>query len=323
MKPALRITRLIALLAFAIVAGTAYSQSFPHKPIRFVTGNAPGGGTDTITRMITPKLSELLGQTIIVDNKPGANGIIASEYVAKSEPDGYTLLVGTDGQMVLNVGLYKTLPYDPVADFAPVSELTSTPVMMVVHPSLPARSIKELIELAKAKPGKLFYASGAPVFQVTTEMFKSRTGVDIVHVPFKGTAPAITATIAGDTGIATVSVGPVLPQLRAGKLRGLAVTTSERIELLPDTPTLAESGLPGFHVAPWTGLFAPAATPRAVVDKLSREVNAALRTDEVKKLLGSRGFIPRGTTPEQMAALLKSDLAKWPKAMKDANIQPQ
>jgi len=323
MKLALRITNLALMLALAIAAGMANSQNFPNKPLRFVTGNAPGGGTDTITRMITPKLSERLGQTIIVDNKPGANGIIASEYVAKSEPDGYTLLVGTDGQMVLNVGLFKTLPYNPVADFAPISKLTSTPVMIVAHPSVPARSIKELIELAKAKPGKLFYASGAPVFQVATEMFKARTGINIVHVPFKGTAPAIRATLAGDVAIATVSVGPVLPQLRAGKLRGLAVTTSERVALLPDTPTLAESGLPGFVVAPWTGLFAPAATPRSVVEKLSSEVNAALQHDEVKKLLGSRGFKPGGTTPDEMAALLKSDLAKWPKAMKDANIRPQ
>jgi len=321
MKPAFRRIGLLLALALAFAADMANSQSFPNKPIRFVTGNAAGGGTDTLARMLGPKLGERLGQPVLVENRPGADGIIASEYVAKSAPDGYTLLVGADGQMVLNVGLHATLPYDPVADFAPVTRLSSTPLMIAVHPSLPANSIKELIELAKTKPGGLFYASGAPVFRVATEMFKAQTGINVVHVPYKGAAPAVAALLAGDVAMATVSIGPLLSHLRAGKLRGLAVTSSKRVELVPDLPTIAESGLPGFEVDPWTGLFAPAATPRAVIDKLSSEMNAVLNLDEVKAAMGRRGVVLGGTTPEGLAALLKSDLAKWPKALRELKIR--
>lgn len=310
---------LAAALAFAGVDCAA--QEFPNKPIRLVTGNAPGGGTDTLARMLAPKLSERLGQPVVVENRPGAEGVIASELVAKSAPDGYTLLVGTDGQMVLNVGLYPKLPYDPVSDFVPVTRLSSTPLMIAVHPSVPANSIKELIALAKAKPGGLFYASGAPVFRVATEMFKAQTGTNIVQVPYKGAAPAVAALVAGDVQVATVSVGPLLSQLRAGKLRGLAVTSSKRVALVPDLPTLAESGLPGFEVDPWTGLFAPAATPRAIIDKLSNEMNAVLKVGEIKGAFSKRGVELGGTTPEELAALLKSDLAKWPKALRELKIR--
>ena len=321
MKPAFRIISLLLALSLAFAADMANSQGFPNKPIRFVTGNAPGGGTDTLARTIAAKLGERLGQPVIVENKPGANGIIASEYVAKSSPDGYLLLVGTDGQMVYNVGLYDKLPYDPVTDFAPITRFSSTPLMIVVHPSVPAKSIKELVALAKTKPGELFYASGAPVFRVATELFNAQAGIKLVHVPYKGAAPAITATVAGNLGIATVSVGPLLPQLRGGTLRALAVTSSKRIALLPDIPTMAESGFPGFHVAPWTGLFAPAATPRSVVDKLNREINTVLELDEIKTSLNRRGVVPDGTTPDELAALLKADLAKWPKILRDLNIR--
>lgn len=321
MKPAFTVLGLFLALALAFVTNDSAAQSFPNKPIRFVTGNAPGGGTDTLSRVLGPKLAERLGQPVLVENRAGADGVIASEYVAKSAPDGYTLLVGTDGQMALNVGLYATLPYDPVADFAPVTRLSSTPLIVAVHPSVPARSIKELIALAKAKPGELFYASGAPAFRVITEMFKAQSGVNIVHVPYKGAAPAVAAVLAGDVAMVTVSIGPLLSQLRAGKVRGLAVTSSKRIALLPDVPTMAESGLPGFEADPWTGLFAPAGTPRAVVDRLSSEMNAVLKHDETKEAMGRRGVVLGGTTPEELAALLKSDLAKWPKALKELQIR--
>ncbi|MBI2320363.1 MAG: tripartite tricarboxylate transporter substrate binding protein [Betaproteobacteria bacterium] len=312
---------LVVAAALAIAAGDCAAQAFPSKPIRFVTGNAPGGGTDTLARMIGPKLSERLGQPIIVENRPGADGFIASEYVAKAPADGYTILVGTDGQMVLNVGLYAKLPYDPVADFAPITRISSTPLMIAVHPSLPASSIKELIALAKAKPGELFYASGAPVFRVATEMFKAQTGTNIVLVPYKGAAPAIAALLAADVTVGTMSVGPLLPHVRAGKLRGLAVTSAKRIALAPDIPTLAESGLPGFEVDPWTGLFAPDGTPRAVVDKLSSEANAVLKADEMRAALGKRGVVAAPTTPDELAAVLKADLAKWPKLLRELQIR--
>ena len=223
MKPALRIICLFLSLALAFAAGMANAQNFPNRPVKFVTGNAPGGGTDTIARMVTPKLGERLGHPVIVENRPGADGIIGAEYVAKSDPDGYTIFVGTDGQMVLNVGLYKKLPYDPVSDFAPISRISSTPVMIVVHPSLPVHTIKELIALAKAKPGELFYASGAPVFRVTTEMFKAQTGTNIVHVPFKGTSPAITATMAGSLAIAEAMEGNFRVQSRPRRVSSVTL----------------------------------------------------------------------------------------------------
>ncbi|MBI2316651.1 MAG: tripartite tricarboxylate transporter substrate binding protein [Betaproteobacteria bacterium] len=319
MKPVFKALGLASALALA--ASGALAQGYPTKPIRFVTGNLPGGGTDALARIVGPKLGERLGQTVIVENRPGAEGIIASEYVAKSAADGYTLLVGADSQMVLNVGLHAKLPYDPVADFAPITRISAAPLMIAVHPSLPVASIKELVALAKSKPGELFYASGAAVFRVTTEFFKAQTGIDIVPVPYKGAAPAVAALIAGDVQIAVVSIGPLLPQLRAGKVRGLAVASLTRIPLLPDTPTMEESGLPGFQAVPWTGLFAPAATPRAVIDLLNSEVNAVLNLNEIKDAFAARAVLLGGTTPEEMTALLKADLAKWPKLLKELQVR--
>jgi len=320
MKTACQVLELLLASALALASGGSCAQSYPSKPIRFVTGNAAGGGTDILARGIAPKLSERLGQPIIVENRPGADGIIASEFVAKSAPDGTILLVGTDGQMVLNRGLHAKLPYDPVKDFAPVIRFSATPLVIAVHPSVPATSVAELIALARARPGELFYASGAPVFHVATELFKKQAGVNIVHVRYKGASPAQTATVAGEVGVIMSSLGPMLAQLRAGKLRGLAVTSSTRYTVIPDIPTMAESGLADFDVVPWTGLFAPAGTPRAIIDKLNSEAAVVLNLEELKERFAATGVALSGSTPAELGALQQADLARWVKMLKDLNI---
>ena len=323
MKTAFRLLGMLAAFLLTLGAGESAAQAYPGKPVRLVVGYAPGGGTDNVARILSQKLAERLGQAVTVENKPGANGIIGVEYVAKSAPDGYTLLVGANSEMALNAGLYDRLPYDPAKDFVPVTVVSSNPLVFAVHPSLPVTSMKELIALAKEKPGKLFYSAGAPVFQVATELLKKQTGVDIVYVPFKGTGPAITAAIAGEVPIATVSIGPVMQQLRAGKLRALAITSPKRSVLLPDVPTMAEAGMGNFELVPWTGLYAPAGTPAAVIERLHGEVSAILKLDDVLGRYAALGLTAGGMTSAETQALLKSDLATWTKLMRELNIRAQ
>lgn len=321
MKTVLRI--LGAFAALALAAGGSIAQSYPSKPVRLVVAYSPGGGTDNVARILSQKLADRMGQAFTVENKPGANGIIGTEYTAKAAPDGYTLQVGTDSEMVLNVGLYESLPYDPLKDFVPVTVVSSNPLVFAVHPSFSGKSMQELISMAKAKPGSLFYSAGATVFQVATELLKKQQGVDIVYVPFKGTGPAITAAIAGEVQIATVSTGPVMSHLRAGKLRGLAVTSPKRSPLLPELPTMAEAGMGNFEVVPWTGLYAPAGTPAAIVEKLNVEVAAILKQEDVLKRYAALGLTPGGIPSAETAALLKSDVAKWTKLLKELGIRAQ
>ena len=323
MKTACRMLGLFLVSTLVLASGASSAQSYPSKPIRFVTGNAAGGGTDTLARSIGLKLADRLGQPVVIENRPGAYGIIASEYVAKSAPDGYTLLLGADGQMVFNLALFAKLPYDPVKDFAPITRISATPLVIAVHPSVPATSIAELIALAKAKPGELFYASGAPSFNVATELFKKQAGVNIVAVRYKGAAPAQTAAVAGEVGVIMSSVGPLLPQLLAGKLRGLAVTSSRRHAIIPDIPTMAESGLADFDVVPWIGLFAAAGTPRAIIDKLSSEVNAVINLEDIKERFAAGGVGLSGSSPEELGALQQAEIVKWTKVIKDLNIRIQ
>ena len=320
MKTACKILGLFLVSALALASGESSAQGYPSKPIKFVTGNAAGGGTDILARGIAPKLSERLGQQILVENRPGADGIIASEYVVKSAPDGYTLLVGADGQMVLNRVLYAKLPYDPVKDFAPIGRLSATPLVIAVHPSVPATSIAELIALAKAKPGELFYASGFPAAQVATEILKKEAGVNIVHVPYKGAAPAQTAAIAGEVAVIMSSLGPLRAHLQSGKLRGLAVTSSERYAIIPDIPTMAESGLADVDVVPWTGLFAPAGTPRAIIDRLNSDLAVVLNLEELKERFGATGVNLSANSPAELGALQKADIAKWVKRVNDLKL---
>lgn len=316
--------RILGLFAALILAqGEAAAQSYPSKPIKLVVAYAPGGGTDTLARILGPRLSERLGQPVTVENKPGANAFIGAEYAAKSAPDGHTLLVGSDSEMVFNSGLYERLPYDSEKDFVPVIRISSQPLVFSVHPSLGVNSLKELLDLARAKPGGLFYSAGAPVFQVATELLKKQTGVDMVFVPFKGTGPALNAAIAGETPVATLPQASALAQLRAGKLRALAITSLKRSALLPDVPTVAESGVPNFEVVPWTGLFAPAGTPAAIVDRLYSEMALILKRDDVQARFTSLGLNISGMPPAELAALLKADVAKWRSLLRGLNIRAE
>lgn len=311
---------LFLALAFACCEITA--QTYPVKPIKLVVGYQPGGGTDSLARIVAPKLGERLGQPVTVENRPGANATIGVAYTAKAEPDGYTLLVGASGEMVYAPGLYDRLAYDTAKDFVPVIQLSTNPLIFAAHPSLPANSISELITLARAKPGALFYGSGAAPFQAAGELFKKQAGVNIVNVPYKGAAPSVTAAVAGEVPLLVVGLSS-LPHLRSGKLRALAVTSLKRYALLPDVPTMAEAGLPGFEVVPWTGMFAPAGTPRAIIDKLNGEMTAIVGLEDVKERFRALGVSGEGLPLSEFNALIKADLAKWPKLLREFNIRAQ
>ena len=314
---------LAAMLVTPAQAQESAARGFPSRPIRFVTGNQTGGGTDLLARAVSQRLSERLGQPVVVENKPGADGIIAADYVAKSAPDGYTLLVGTDGQMTLNPGLYARVPYDPVKDFIPVIQLSSNPVVFAVHPKFPAKTMADLIAMAKARPGTLFYASGAASFRVTTELFKLQTGTNIVHVPYKGGAPSVAAAIAGEVPLVVTATSSVLAQLRAGQGRALAVTSPRRTPLLPDVPTMAEAGVANFEVVTMQGLFAPARTPHAIVVKLYNELSVVLKQNDVKERFAFLGLDTGGMASAEYGALLEANLAKWTKLLRDLNIRAQ
>jgi tripartite-type tricarboxylate transporter receptor subunit TctC len=313
----------IALAFLALCATTgALAQAYPAKPIRLVVTFAAGGGTDLAARTVVPKLSEALGQPIVVENRAGANGALGADAVAKAPPDGYTLVVGAAGTMVVAPHLSR-LPFDPVKDFAPVSLLATSPFVVTVHPSVKAESIRELVALAKAQPGKLSFGTsgtgGAP--QLSTELFKGMTGVDMLHVPYKGLGPAITDLLGGQIQLIFADIGLVVSHLKAGKLRGLAVTSANRSAALPDLPTVAEAGVPGYAAGTWYGIFAPAGTPPAIVSKLSEEIRKALAQPEVRANYIAQGVDAAGNTPEQFAAFMREESAKWGKVVKEANIK--
>ena len=313
---------LLAAVLMLACAGVG-AQTYPAKPIRIMVGSQPGGGTDIIARLVGQKLGEQLGQPVIIGNKPGADGIIATDFVAKSDADGYTLLAGTDGSMVVDTSLYSKSPYDPVKDFAPITMVVASPVVFAVHPGFAAKNMDELIALAKSKPGSLSYASGAPQFYVATELLKRQAGIDMVHIPFKGSNPAISAVTGGQLPIVVTSVPSAWAQLRSGSVRGLAVISRERYTALPDLPTLSEAGMPELELFPWTGLFAPAGTPRPVIDRLYKELAAALRSDSVRESLTGLGYeISRvGMPPADFAAFHKAEVARWTKVVRDFKIR--
>jgi tripartite-type tricarboxylate transporter receptor subunit TctC len=323
MKTTRKVAGLFLALSLALACGESAAQSYPSRPIRLVVGFVPGGGTDVTARMIGPKLSEQLGQPVVVENRPGAEARIATEYVAKAAPDGYTLLAGASGQMVFNPGLFAPLPYDPVKDFIPITLFNADPLVFAVHPSVPAYTLKELVALAKTRPGQVFHASSASAFQVAVELFKKQMGVDIVHVPYKGAAPAVNAAVAGETSLILISIPPIIGQLQAGKLRALAINGRERSRFLPDVPTALESGM-DFEGITWAGLFAPAGTPRAIIDRLYGAMSIVLKDNPMKERFVSQGREPIGgvgMTPAEFDVFFKTELAKWTKVIKDLNIR--
>jgi len=316
--------RLILFCCLCIgVVSTSVAQTFPVKPVRLIVGFPPGGGNDILARLVGARMQDAWGQSVIVDNKPGANAIIGTELVAKSAPDGYTLLVGASGAMTFNPGLYDKLPYDPVRDFAPITMLGSFPLILSIHPSLPAQSVKDLIALAKASPGKLNYGAGSTPFQLAAELFKAQTDVRINHIPYKGSAAAITAVMANDVQLTFVDAPPAMAQIRAGRLRALAVTSRARAAVLPEVPTMIEAGLGQYEVVLWTSLFAPAATPRPVIDAIHAQAVKALQVADVRERMAGLGIDPVGNTPEQLGAILRADLDKWTAVAKSAGVKAE
>lgn len=303
-------------------AGHAQTQSYPTRPIRFIAPYVPGGGVDFVSRVIATRLSETIGQQVIVENRPGGGTNIGSELVARSAPDGYTLLVGGVPNTV-NPFLFKNLPYHVEKDFAPVTQTTTAPNLLAVHPSLPVRSVKELIALAKARKGELTFASAGvgSSNHLSGELFRVMAGVDVVHVPYKGGGAAVVDLVAGQVSMYFGTTPSTVPQVRAGRLRALAVTTLKRTRAAPDVPTMDEAGLRGFENAAWHGLLAPAGTPPAVINRLHGEVVKVLRFPDIIERMAGQGVDVIGGTPAELAAFIKQDLVKYEKLVKAAGIK--
>jgi tripartite-type tricarboxylate transporter receptor subunit TctC len=313
-----------AALAHAQAPSPAAAQAWPAKPIRLVVGFPPGGGNDIIARLLGAKMQQTWGQAVVVENRPGAASIIAAELVAKSAPDGYTLLVNATGGMSINPVLYAKLPYDPLRDFEPIGMVGVFPLVLVVHPSVPARTVRELIAYARRNPGKLNYSAGSTSFQVATEMFKQMTGTDIRHIPYKGSAASINAVLAGDVQLTIVDTPPLAGHLQQpDRLRALAVTSAKRSAGIPDLPTLAEAGVPGYDMSLWIGLFAPAGTPRDIVAKMSAEIARVVRLPDVREKLLAMGVDPLGNSPEQVADWIRREIARYGPVVRAANIKAE
>lgn len=306
-----------------MVSCVALAQTFPTRPVRLVVPFPPGAATDTLGRLLAQKLQESWGQSVVVDNKPGAGSIIGAETVAKAPADGHTLFMGHIGTHGANPALYAKLPYDPVRDFAPVSLLVTIPNLVVVHPSVPVNSIRELIDLAKARPGALNV--GSPGISTSAHLmialFRSITGAEMTHVPFKGSAAAMQAIGAGEVQVAFDTVTSVMPQVRAGRVKALAITSKERSTAAPDVAPLAETGVPGFDVATWFALFAPAGTPRPAIEKTGGDTVRILQSRDVAERLQGMGMTIVASTPDQLAAHVNSEIARWGKVVREANIK--
>ena len=316
----LRIARHVALVVAAtlVAAPVAIAQTYPAKPVKLVVPFPPGGSLDLTGRLLAQKLTEAWGQPVVVENKPGAGGNIGADLVAKSAPDGYTILLGALSTHAVNPSLYAKMPYDAAKDFAPITLIAITPNVLVVNAASPVNTVREFIAYARANPGKLSFGSGSSgsAGHLAGELFKVETGTDAVHIPFKGGAPATQALLAGDTQFMFDNLANAMAQVKAGKLKALAVTTAKRSPLVPDLPTMAEAGLPGFDIATWYGLFAPAGTPPAIVAKWNADVTKILNTPDVRARLIADGAEPAPNTPEQFAQMIASELVKYARIVK-------
>jgi len=315
----------IAIACCLLGLAPAQGQQYPTKPVRIVVPFAPGGGVDVTARILAQKLTERAGQSFIVENRTGASGIIGVEYVAKSAPDGYTLLVGSQTTQAVVPAMYAgKLNYDTARDFAAVTEIAVSPLLIVVHPSLPVKTVKELIALAKARPGQLtFGAASGGTPHMAGELFKLVAKVDMLFVPYKGEGPAVADAMGGQISMVFSNLPVALPQAQGGRLRAIAVTSRQRVATAPDIPTVSESGLPGYEAATWFGLFAPAATPHEIVVKLNAESVNALNVPEVKERMAGLGLFVVANTPEQCAAFVKAEIPRWAKVVKDAGVKPE
>jgi tripartite-type tricarboxylate transporter receptor subunit TctC len=312
-------------VAMAALAATATAQTYPTKPIRFVVPYAPGGNTDILSRLIGQKLTEAWGQQVIIDNRPGAGGTVGAEITAKAPPDGYTIVMGSFGNVIVANSLYKRLSYEPLRDLAPVVLVALPPGILVANPAVPAKNVKELIAYAKANPGKLNYGSpGTGAWNhLFVELLKKQAGIDIVHVPYKGIAPAVTDLLAGQVQLAMAAFPAAMPHVRSNRLRALAVTSAQRSGIAPDVPTIAESGVPGFDAAGWFAVLAPAGTPASVITKLNAEINRILALPEVKASLAADGAEPAGGTPGQAAQSARDGIRKWSELIRSLELKAE
>lgn len=315
---------LATFLMGILSAGTALSaEPYPVKPIRMIVGFAPGGGTDLTARPVAQKLSELLGQQVIVENRPGAGGNIATEQVARAAPDGYTLLMGTIASLAINPSLYGNLRFDPETDLAPVIQVVDATNVLALHPSVPANSVKELVALAKEKSLSAGSSGVGATGHLAIELFNLMTGVKLVHVPYKGGGPAMSDLVGGQVNLIFATAASAVPHLKSGRIKGIAVTTAKRSALLPDLPTVAEAGLAGFDANNWYGLVVPAKTPRAIIDQLNAEVTKILAMPDVKTALFNQGLDAAPGTPEQFGAYIKSERAKWARVIKESGAKAE
>jgi tripartite-type tricarboxylate transporter receptor subunit TctC len=314
--------RLTALLLAALICGSVPAQQYPARTIRFVSPFPPGGGNDTLSRLIGDKLSEQMGQRIIVDNRPGANTILGTEILAKSPPDGYTFAL-VPNTFSTNPSFYPRLPYDTLRDFTPVGQVAQSPQMLVVHPSLPVKTLKDLLALARARPGQVSYGTSGngSVGHLATLLLGTMTGISFLHVPYKGTATAVNDLMGGHIPLMMSSMLATLPQVRAGRLRAIALTSAQRAKTIPEVPTIAEAGVPGYETTLWYGIIAPARTPEAIVKRVNAELAAALRNPDVIEKLSTQAVEPFHTSPEQFATLIRVELEKWAKVIKAGAIK--
>lgn len=326
-KTAAHLAILVAGQALAAAAGmtASHAQTYPLKTIRFIVPFTPGGSNDVVARVVGQKLSEAWKQPVVVENKPGAGGNIGAEAAARAAPDGYTFLIAANNILAINPSLYDKVLFDPLEDFAPVTLFGTLPILLVVNPSVPAKSVQELIAFGKSSPDGLTYASGGSGTpqHLSAELFKSITGVTTVHIPYKGNAPAVTDVMGGQVQMLFSPVNSVVPHVKTGKLRALGVAGTARLPYLPDVPTIAEAGVPGFQSDIWLALVAPAGTPKDIVDKMGREVTAILAQPDVKEKLAAQGIEPAASSPEELTRLIKDDLVRWAKVIKESGARAQ
>lgn len=308
--------------AFVAAAPAQPQQTYPNRPIRFIVPSATGGSNDISARLFGQKLAESFGQQVVIDNRAGAGSIIGTDLAAKSSPDGYTLLVQST-ELTILASLFKKLPFDITKDLAPVTLLASFPLLLVVHPSVEAKSVQELIALAKTRPGQINYASNGngTISHISAEMFKGMTGINLVHVPYKGPAPALTAILSGEASLGFYTVSATLQNIRAGRFRALATSGAKRVPSLPDLPTFAEAGLPGYDTGSWAGVFVPAGTPKLIIAKLHAELMRILQLPDIQERFVTFDWVAGGNTPEQFAIFVKKELAKWTKVIQGAHIK--
>ncbi|HZN26431.1 MAG TPA: tripartite tricarboxylate transporter substrate binding protein [Burkholderiales bacterium] len=318
----------VAAAAFAalLACGPAHAaeHSFPSKPVRILVGAPPGGSNDIFARAIGQRISPSLGQPVVVDNRPGANQLIAADLTAKAAPDGHTLYITTTS-FAAGVAIQPKQPFDPVNDLTGVTMVGNGPMVLVVHPSLPAKTAKDLVAIARARPGQLNYTSSGigSINHMAMEVLKSQAKIDLVHIPHKGMAPALTDLMAGNVQVLIVSLPSVTAQMKSGRLRALGVTSAKRTTFMPELPTVAESGVPGYETTLWWGIFAPAKTPKPIVDRLNGEIHKVMASAEMKKTFSDFGAEPSPTTPEAFTAMVRKEIAKWSRVVKEANIKPE